>query len=299
MKVQLNHPGRQKHFKVGLGYTVFENAIIREWNGVVGNKDAGHYRKFIQNQGCYVNDLHDISPKEDDLYFWGEWEGNSFFQRFPHEPNDPRILPNGIHRPFHSIAIRGTQNTDPYIFGDNFKYCICKQKGKLHSLVLDDLILFGSVYPKLGKFYIDTVFVVKNNVLSSYIQESNGADYSQVYIEETLDQLVEYLSPTTRISNNNKIYHSKTWWDDKCYFSFVPCKLSPESIGFERIYIDLNNNGFNFSTNSTGISFLNRCELSSHLLWESIVKISIEQGFKLGLKFEEPSVVPPNFQATG
>lgn len=289
MKIQLNHPGPQKHFKIGKGYINIGNSVIvREWNGFVRNNDKGHYRKFIQNQGYYVNGLNDSTPIKEDLYFWGEWEGNSFFQRFLPKPNDHRIMPNGIHKPFHSIAIRGNQNTDPYIFGDDFKYCVCKQKGQLCNLVIDDLILFGSVYPQLGKFYIDTVFVVKSNMLSTNIQATGGAGYSQVYREETLEQLVEYLHPITRTVNNNKIYNSKTWWDDKDYFSFVPCKLSPKNNGFERLYIELNNPKFNLLTNPTGKSFLERCNLTSQDLWKEIVQLCIEQKFNLGVRFDEP-----------
>ena len=38
----------------------------------------------------------------------------------------------------------------------------------------------------------------------------------------------------------------------------------------------------------TGKSFLNNCPLSSQDLWKEIVRISIEQGFVLGVKFDEP-----------
>jgi hypothetical protein len=282
MKVQLNHPGSQKRFILGRGYSLIGKVIIREWSN-----DRVHFRKFIQNFGHYVNGLKDLQTSQDDLYFWGEWEGNSIFNPFPRA--DFRILPNGLHKPFHSTFIRGSQNTDPYIFGDNFKYCVCKQRGRLTYLVLDDLILFGTVLPRLGKFYIDTVFVIKDHNLSSNVQTTRGVLYSQVYIEETLEQLHEYLKPPT-FTNNNRVYHSKTWWDDKNYFSFVPCKLSYDNIGFERLFIELSNEIFQLSRNPTGKSFLERCTLSSQDLWKEIVRISLEQGFKLGVKFDEPKL---------
>ena len=281
MKIQLNHPGHQKLFSIEKkGYKQIGNNIIRVWS----NDDA-HFRKFIQNNGYYINGLKDLNPSQTDLYFWGEWEGHSFFNPFPKA--DYRILPNGLHKPFHSTVIKGIQNTDPYIYGKNFKYCVCKQEGELTRLVLDDLILFGTVMPSLKKFYIDTVFIIKNHILSSSVQLTNGAGYSQIYIEETLNQLDQYLKiPTNK--NNNRIYHSKTWWDDKEYFSFVPCKLSDDNIGFERLFIDLRNQTFQLSSNPTGISFLEKCKLSSQDLWKEIVKICIEQGFKLGISFDEP-----------
>ncbi|WP_278035863.1 hypothetical protein [Flavobacterium nitratireducens] len=120
MKIQLNHPGHQKPFRLGHGYCQIGNQIIRKWSN-----DVVHFRKFIQNNGHYVIDLEDLQPSQADLFFWGEWEGNSYFDEFPNA--DYRILPNGLHKLFHSTKIRGLQNTDPYIYGENFKYCVCKQ----------------------------------------------------------------------------------------------------------------------------------------------------------------------------
>lgn len=280
MKIQLNHPGHQKPFKLGKGYRQIANNIIREWSN-----DHVHFRKFIQNNGNYIDGLKDLNPKRAELYFWGEWEGNSFFNPFPRANNT--ILPNGLHKLFHSTVIKGIQNTDPYIYGDNFKYCVCKQTGRLTNLILNDLILFGTVVPSLNKFYIDTVFIIKDHNSSANVQATGGVTYSQVYKEETLEQLNEYLKGPTYV-NNNKVYQCKTWWDDKEYFSFVPCKLDYNRVGFERLFIELSNQTFQLSRNPTGKSFLSNCPLSSQDLWKEIVRISIEQGFVLGVKFDEP-----------
>ncbi|MCS7054535.1 MAG: hypothetical protein NZM09_12505, partial [Ignavibacterium sp.] len=122
---------------------------------------------------------------------------------------------------------------------------------------------------------------------SANIQLTKGINYSQVYKEETLEQLNEYLKKP-RYRNNKRVYHSKTWWDDNDYFSFVPCKLSYNKVGFERLFIELNNQTFQLSSNPTGKSFLRKCPLSSRDLWKEIVRISLEQGFVLGVKFDEP-----------
>lgn len=287
MKVQLNHPGRQKPFKLGKGYIEIGNQIVREWNN-----DKVHYRKFIQINGYYINDLNDTMPKYTTLYFWGEWEGNSFFTPFPKNERkqkvDYRRFPNGVHKPFHSTVIRGVHNTDPYVYGKDFKYCGCKQKGQLTRLKPDDLILFGTVVPSLNKFYIDTVFVVKNGNPSESIQKTGGMNYSQVYREEVLEQINEYLKQPT-IKNNNKVYHSKTYWDDSNYFSFVPCKLSCGNAGFERLFIELNNPTFQLSKYPTGKSFLRNCPLSPQDLWKEVVVACTEQGFVLGIQFDEPT----------
>lgn len=281
LKVQFNHPGNQKLFKIGSGYKNIGNNIIREWNN-----DGSHYRKFLLNNGEYLDNLSDSKPKETSLYFWGEWEGNSIFEQLIN--NNYQILPNGIHQPFHSTAIKGEQNTDPYIFGNEFKYCICKQTGNLCDLDPNSLILFGSTFPSIGKFYIDTVFVIKNNIPAADVYSTGATEYSQTYIETTLEQLPEYLKVPHSPSENHKLYHSQTWWDNKEYFSFVPCKLNFGDNGFERLSIDLNNPIFNLSSNPTGKSFLKDCNLTPKQLWNEIMKITQEQGFKLGVRFTEP-----------
>jgi len=281
LKVQFNHPGNQKPFIIGYGYREIGSSIIREWNN-----DRSHYRKFLLNQGEYIDNINDSKPKNTDLYFWGEWEGNSSFNSIAN-PNY-QILPNGIHKPFHSTAIRGGQNTDPYVFGNDFKYCICKQTGNLCNLDPNSLILFGSTFPSLGKFYIDTVFVIKNNTPATHVYATGAAGYSSTYIEATLEQLTEYLGVPHRPSNN-QLYHSQTWWDNKEYFSFVPSKLDFNGNGFERLFIKLDDPIFKLSSNPTGKSFLKNCNLTPKQLWDAIASIAQEQGFKLGVRITEPN----------
>jgi hypothetical protein len=52
----------------------------------------------------------------------------------------------------------------------------------------------------------------------------------------------------------------------------------------------LDNEIFQLSNYPSGKSFLEKCMLSSKDLWKEIVKISKEQGFMLGIKFEEPTL---------
>jgi hypothetical protein len=283
MKVQLNHPGGQKFFEIDKGYKEVNGNIVRTWN-----TELQHYRKFIHNKGHYISYLDDLTPIESDLFFWGEWEGDSFFQ--PIINPDYRILPNGIHRLFYSTFGIGSQNTDPYIYGHSFKYCICKQRGRLRSLQLDDLIIFGTVMPSLGKFFVDTVLVVKVGQSSRDIQANGGFEYSQVYKAQTLNRLSEYLG-SNRVSAKTNVYHGKSWWDDQQYFSFVPCKLECGTNGFERVFVELTNPLFQLSTNSqTNVSYLRRCMLDSRGLWFELVKICLSQGFLLGVRFEEPEI---------
>jgi hypothetical protein len=280
MKIQLNHPGSQKNFKIGKGYNVVDGEIFREWNN-----DTTHYRKFIVNNGFSVENLEEKSVSKGELFFWGEWEGNSHFTPFP--KTDFRKLPNGLHRLIADNFPKNSQNTDPYIFGNNFLYCVCKQRGRMISLPSDSLILFGTPIPSEGKFYLDTVFVVKGYQTSLKVLENEGSEYSINYKEQTLGQLNEYLKDP-HVVNKNKIYCSKSWWDDNQFFSFVPCKKGLNEFGFERLFIKLDDPSFQLSKNPTGISFLNKSELSAKETWKKIVELALNQGFSLGIGFDDP-----------
>jgi hypothetical protein len=276
-KVQLNHPGNEKPFKIGKGYQKVDGLIIREWND-----DPRHYRKFIKNEGEYLTSLNGESQKGT-LLFWGEWEGNSVFAPI----NNGKGSPNGIHAPFHSKLIRGLENTDPYIFGEYFKYVTCKQSGQVSLLDNFSLILFGSVYPTKNAFYLDTVFVVKSHETASEICYNGACNYSLTFREETLEQLEnEYLGPNPSLSK--KLYHGLAWWDNKEYFSFVPCRLQGNE-SFDRFKLDLNDPWYNLSSNPTGKSFMRNCKGSHQETWKRIAEMAIEQGFYLAIRLNEPS----------
>ncbi len=281
LKVQLNHPGRQKRFVLGNGYQLIGGRVVREWND-----DETHYRKFLYHNGIYLDSICDKIPKKSKLFFWGEWEGNSFFQQLTNP--DSIILPNGIHEPFHSIAPRGRQNTDPYVFGNYFKYATCKQTGKLCYLCAGSLILFGTTYPSLNIFYIDTVFVIKTHESAIDVCANVATNYTHIYKEETLEQLSqEYIDHPP--SNTKKLYHSQSWWDNNKYFSFVPCKLGHNGDGFERLKINLNNRFLNLSSNPQATSYFPHCDFDPEEIWNLIVKMTLKQGFSLGIRFNEPT----------
>jgi hypothetical protein len=270
LKVQLNHPGNQKPFIIGNGYQQINNYIIREWNN-----DPTHYRKFIRNNGHYLTSL-DNQPKNGKLLFWGEWEGNSIFTPL----NNGKGSPNGIHIPFHSTLIRGFENTDPYIYGDYFKYSTCSQSGELLNMAPDSIVLFGTT-KDIG-FELDTVFVVKTFESALSVFSNKAKNYSPVYQEETLELLEEtYLSPNP--STRKKLYHSQTWWDNKEYFSFVPCKPDMND-GFKKALLPIPP----MARQKVGHPFQHLNDVDHFSLWRFIVNEVIKQGFCLGVKFFEP-----------
>lgn len=283
--VQLNHPGTQKDFCLGKGYGVMNGCrIFRKWND-----DKQHYRKFILNKGRYLTDLNSRSRKGD-LLFWGEWEGNSLFQPLNFSGD---FSPNGIHEPFHSTRIKGRKNTDPYVFGREFYYATCRQSGQMKSLKNGSLILFGTP-DEQGSFLLDTVFVVKMCIDSSIIRNRGPFSYSDVYIEETLNQLSNYLGPGVVTDPDKKLYHSQTWFRNHDYFSFVPCKLKQNETlsGFCRVKVPItliSNEVILSEEPRVGKKYLIEDDLNQcKRIWERLVILTLRQGFFLGIQFDEP-----------
>jgi hypothetical protein len=275
LAVQLNHPGREKPFKLGNGYSQYQGQIIREWNS-----DPSHYRKFLQQKGCYI-----LKPGEelltDDLLFWGEWEGNSWFQPLTTHS------PNGIHRPFHSLHIRGHQNTDPYVYGDRFHYAVCKQRGRLTQLDPGSLILFGSSFK--SDFVLDTVFVVGSFEIVHEVAANRAVNYSKTYRESTIEQLGEiYVNPEN--ASNLRLYSGKMYARYKDYFSYVPCRpLRVETNpAFGRVMFPYDYPALNFSSNPTGIKILTEGEREVKAIWEAVTSKVITAKYHLGVSFEEP-----------
>lgn len=272
LKVQLNHPGNEIPFKLGKGYQKANGIILREWND-----EEQHYRKFIRNDGEYLTSLDAVFLNEK-LLFWGEWEGNSIFQPLMNNMNRP----NGIHEPFHSIQNIGCENTDPYIFGDFFKYATCSQSGVLLNLLPGSLILFGTT-KDIG-FELDTVFVVKTFESAQSVFMNKGKNYSRVYHEETLERLDEtYLGPNP--SKKKRLYHGQTWWDSKEYFSFVPCKVDKGEV-FQKAILPIPP----MAKQKVGHPYKHLSKLDHLALWHFIVNEVIKQGFCLGIRFTEPIV---------
>jgi hypothetical protein len=276
LTIQLNHPGAEKNYKLGGGYSYFEGRLIREWN-----KDKSHYRKFIRQEGEYIKALGQ-QPSKDELLFWGEWESNSYF-----EPLN-RWNPNGIHQPFHSLHIRHHQNTDPYIYGEHFLYSVCKQRGRLTQLEKGSVVLFGSSF-KNG-FVLDTVFVVGSFESVHEVAANEAANYSKTYREATLEQLGDtYIRPNP--SSKLRLYKGLMYAENQELFSYTPCKPYNEETktGFPRVIFPYQNfNVIQFSNNPTGIKIISSNAEQTKEIWNYITQEVLKQGYYLGVKLNEP-----------
>jgi hypothetical protein len=103
---------------------------------------------------------------------WAEFEPPTTGTHFGTSPT------GGLPESWHTLLPippppEGAQNTDPWIFGESFRYGYCYQihRSFLRSLRRGDLLLFGS-YKKLDaegnatrifNFFLDTVFVVESS----------------------------------------------------------------------------------------------------------------------------------------
>lgn len=150
--VQFIHPGGEHHPDVA-------GAARRSWNTGV------HRRKFMRTAGTSLD--AEGQDHVGEVLWWGEWEPPSTVEELEVPgPDYPRYL----HRPFLEVRTEfaGHQNTDPFVFGDEFLYTGCQQwRGKPHGhpvqlqfLRPGSIILFGSCAS--DRFLLDTVFVVRD-----------------------------------------------------------------------------------------------------------------------------------------
>jgi hypothetical protein len=282
---QVNHPGKEFEIshtskKQSSQDSYFFNGStvkgIRLWNR------NDHYRKFIEINGIYVDSINNAVPKKALLRFWGEYEGHTEFELLNPINNDPYWNnPKAVHRPFYCNQNINNQNTDPFLFGDNFYYAICK-KANLKDLCSGDIVLFGSEFGgKLNvKFYLDTLFIIKNSQPS--ILDDNLYDLD--YQESTLKRI-----GISNCTNGTLPIHTGVCFSDskKC-FSFFPCN-SQNSVdnSFGRPIIDTVSLGLRTPGARTGSkSRLLTTEEDINILWKNIAESVLKQGFSLGVKTE-------------
>jgi len=232
--VQFLHPGGEHEPDCG---------SIKNWNR------NDHKRKFLKGTGLYVVDS---KPQKGEIVFWGEWEPESSVQRKIDDPIDQG--PRFIYEPYYVVpkSYDGLQNTDPFVFGENFHYTGCQQRTKkgptqLQYLSKGSVILFGSCKNR-DAFVLDTVFVVDH-----WIEHTRAdyrrvlADASQEYKEVTISPW--YQEPSPKSNSCAPVGPRETW---RLYYgvrhsnplqgmySFFPCQpYEPESKGFARPIIRL------------------------------------------------------------
>jgi hypothetical protein len=204
------------------------------------------------------------------------------------QPDGPKFL----LRPLFAAPgdYQGLQNTDPFVFGDTFYYCVCQQRGQMKRLAPSSVILFGSC--RRGSFVLDTVFVVRDWITHDS-RNYQKLDISEVYRAVGLSPLY-----AARTSCAEDLQDEQGPWrlyraamhSNPCQgmFSFFPCLPAAKSEGFGRPEITLS--GAISDTLRQGLKISDPLAFVDAVkLWQAIVKQVCDQSLRLGVFAELPT----------
>lgn len=276
--IQFTHPGGEHNPDRGKDY--------KSWN------EGKHKRKFMLAKGDFVE--NEKKFKDELLLFWGEWEPDSkVFKRLNKTTDDfPKYIYCPLIPNLQNEREGLNQNTDPFIFSEEFYYFCCKQTKRngeitqMARLANGSIILFGSTInqdKENAYFALDTAFVVRDHI-----------DYSSSNIQEIKEIVSEdffnfSFNSIKHITDNRRCYFGANYENrfDGMY-SFVPCKkFEDQNTGFERV--KLTNKDFDFITNNLNSApKLNKemsCTFNYYEIWNKLRVIIKNQGFIEGVKF--------------
>ena len=229
------------------------------------------------------------------LHFWGEWEGPSR-SVYSWESNSDTLPSHLVVPEFPGSAspVNDLQNTDPYVFGDAFKYTLCKQVNKkghhtfLTRLLPGTLVLFGSSVN--GQFALDTVMVVGDEIIYHSLKDWQVTllHHTPTYRAMTLEPM--YWDKNTRNDSRFTFYQGATNDEQKNQtYSFSPCIVETNlPKRFARPWLNLPgvvNQKLMMGQKRTPMSTseIQKC-------WTNVVTQTFDQGLLLGVKFAEPQL---------
>jgi len=289
--VQFIHPG---------GEHIVKDGNIKQWN------DEPHRRKFMEVEGTYCENG---DPIDSTLHFWGEWEPQSDVTNISKPIVDG---PTCIHHPFWIRQNRyaGLQNTDPFVFGNQFQYAICQQHKNGRATFLRDLdrgsvILFGSCKSKT-QFVIDTVFVVRSWIdgynrdnfatrVAPYIDQTYstvtfgplfGIDLGDTCPKRNCVSSAKDQAAAEMKDSTFRLYFGATLNDDvDGMFSFFPClDRDTSGSGFARPVIEIGGlitNTLMQGKKGNGDVTANGATMKDR--WNEVVRQVEQRGLKLGI----------------
>lgn len=286
-----------------------DNSYDVYWNC---SEKHDHYRKLVRiRKGAYIDrnrKYHEIKGEE--LCVWTEWESitsankalpssNSFDAKFIHQPKYPVSVAIAAKNPgkfYGNGNPENAQNTDPCIFGDTFKYAICRQgyDSWLRTLADGSLIMFWS--HKGDFFCLDTVFVVEKNPIDYITGSTSKIKCSQEYRNLTLDRLGSGSEATfyRGISYDNRnpqriysfaparIFCNSATYTRRCEFDAKDIEQLNAVIGGKEPFIKINGH---FRSKSV-------CASSDRIkhVWDKLTDIVTGKGFVLGVHFDWPKI---------
>ena len=256
-----------------------------------------HRRKYMLVDGQSINSQDE--KHSSNLFFWGEWEGPS--HAVYSWENGNKNLPSNLvvpRFPGFSKPVENLQNTDPYVFGDEFKYTLCKQANKTGSLTYlarllpGTLVLFGSHI--LKKFVLDTAMIIGESIIPHTSQNWSTvlASCTDQYRAMTLQPM--YWDKHIKSETTFKFYKGATHQSQfNETFSFAPCiretdlpqRFSRPNIVISEVITQTLQQGGKKTPMS--LASIKDC-------WSQVKSQVLEQHLLLGVKFTEPqlTVVP-------
>ena len=267
--VQFPHPG---------GEHVLGSGGRMPWN------TGRHGRKFLRSAGRSVDAQGRAGNAA--LVFWGEWEAPSrIVRRWPWEGQLPRELHVPVWERPATLSYR--QNTDPWVFGETFRYSNCKQltyrqnPSALQALTPGSVILFGSrLY---GEFVLDTVFVVKQ--AEPYVPH-DPPDTDEAFRVCTIDSVIT----DGRGDYPFTLYHGATFDEPVAgMFSFVPCRDAARTDArFARPVVSLPGHINPASAQSPSGATRPQTVEQAFERWRSVCEQVFQAGCELGVSFDTP-----------
>lgn len=260
---------------------------------------GSHCRKFLRSSGSRLDE--NGRKIDGQIVFWGEWEPESRIVRRIEKPT--KNGPHYIYEPYYlrPHSYEGLQNTDPFVFGDHFRYSWCQQPShiSLRSLEQGCVILFGS--PTKEGFALDTVFVVLDYVkymLNDY--EALLRQVNETYMVVTTNPILKgktsacHETCTSQAdSRTYRSYRGATVDDDvNGMFSYFPCQAYTEdSLGFARPIIRMSTvkDSLPRGIKKTPCENLNQVKN----LWDEVVR-QVRKTCSLGVFAQMPREFKPN-----
>ena len=324
-----------------------EHSIKEKQSGVFDWNTNRHARKFLKANGEYISRLSNDQESElhsGDILFWGEWEQPSNYTTI-NKSND-EMLPRRIHEPISTknpvwdmlankdefeedlfietcrTFLGGKQNTDPYVFGDRFMYCCCKQAKTLNNGTISeqvtndlnrgDIIVFYS-YTNEDDYicHIDTVFVVGGLIVKGNYEELwptlyRSGKITDRYLMSSIlpvcygnqEDLADGKSINDQIANYSLYYGASYYdpvvFDGKKYFSYFPCRKAEEyPQGFARY----KHEAFDKHPSTTKekwrpqyLSINHYNQKGIYDFWQALTDDILANKYMLGIKANEPDI---------
>lgn len=282
--VQFPHPGSEHKS---------DDGAVKGWNSKT------HARKFMQTSGAFRSEPAGPDTTGD-MVFWGEWEAPSRIVATLDPPGWE--WPRYLHAPFwtHPLSKRFLQNTDPYVFGDCFRYSNCRQNTKrgpyrTQRLANGSVILFGSGLG--GEFVLDTVFVVAGSqpLSADLLPTLEGVD--DAFRAVVCEVLYRHGNREAR----NRLYDGATPANPVGgMFSFFPClPFEAAPLGFPRPGIRLDGVVNPRSWQGLKYTSADSLEDTAHI-WDQVVEQVLRQDLILGWHADTPERIDdPNLAVGG